>query len=355
MEIKPLLVEMLARKGSDLHIRSGCPPRCRTHGRLEDVAPTPVTDADLVGIIKTVLNPAEQKSLVQNADIDVLFQCPEVGRFRTNIFRTMGSYGLVMRHIPTRIPSIAQLGLPDVLKRLAASERGIVLVTGTTGSGKSTTLAAMINEINETEECNIITVEDPVEFVHTSRKSLISHRSLGTDVPSFKHALKYALRQDPDVILIGEMRDFETIAAAVEAAETGHLVFSTLHTSNCSQTVERILNTYPAELHDQVRLQLSLNLQGVISQRLIPTRDGTGRAAALEIMVSTPSVRKHLLEGSIAALYRDIEEGETEGMQSFNQVLKRLFAEERISLEEALNAASRPDELRLKLKMEGLI
>ncbi|MBI3892020.1 MAG: PilT/PilU family type 4a pilus ATPase [Candidatus Wallbacteria bacterium] len=355
MEIKTLLASMLEQKGSDLHIRVGSYARARIRGGLQQISEAPLTDQDVVGIIKTILSPAELKKLVENADIDVLYVCPDVGRFRTNIFRTLGQYGLVMRHIPTNIPSIEKLGLPPVLKQLAAAERGIILVTGTTGSGKSTTLAAMIDHINESEECNIITVEDPVEFVHTSKKSLICHRSLGTDVPSFKHALKYVLRQDPDVILIGEMRDFETIAAAVEAAETGHLVFSTLHTTNCSQSVERILNTYPAELHDQVRMQLSLNLQGVVSQRLIPTKDGKGRVAALEIMVSTPSVKKHLLEGSIAALYKDIEDGATEGMQSFNQVLGRLFADGKISLEEALNAASRPDELRLRMKMEGLI
>ncbi|MBI4871186.1 MAG: PilT/PilU family type 4a pilus ATPase [Candidatus Riflebacteria bacterium] len=355
MELRPLLVEMLRREGSDLHIRSGTPPRCRSHGRLLNLVPEPVSDAEIVGVLKSMLSPAELKALVEKADLDVMFVCAEAGRFRTNIFRTLGSYGLVMRHIPTRIPSLDGLGLPPVLKTLAGAERGIVLVTGTTGSGKSTTLAAMIDHINTTEECNVITVEDPVEFVHTSKKSLISHRSLGSDVPSFQAALKYALRQDPDVILIGEMRDLETMMAAVEAAETGHLVFSTLHTSNCSQTVERILNAYPANLHDQVRLQLSLNLAGVISQRLIPTKDGKGRVAALEIMVSTPSVRKHLLEGSIAALYKDIEDGGTEGMQSFNQVLAALFTEGRISLESALTAASRPDELKLKLKMEGLI
>ncbi|MBI2944367.1 MAG: PilT/PilU family type 4a pilus ATPase [Candidatus Wallbacteria bacterium] len=355
MDIKQLLTAMLERKGSDLHIRVGSPARARIRGGLQAVSEGPMTDQDVIAILKTILSPAELKRLVEHADIDVLYVCPDVGRFRTNVFRTLGQYGLVMRHIPTNIPSIEKLGLPPVLKQLAGVERGIVVVTGTTGSGKSTTLAAMIDYINENEECNIITVEDPVEFVHTSKKSLISHRSLGTDVPSFKHALKYVLRQDPDVILIGEMRDFETIAAAVEAAETGHLVFSTLHTTNCSQTVERILNTYPGELHDQVRLQLSLNLQGVISQRLIPTKDGKGRVAALEIMVSTPSVKKHLLEGAIGGLYKDIEDGGTEGMQSFNQVLGRLFADGKISIEEALNAASRPDELKLRMKMEGLI
>lgn len=354
MELGQLLAAMVKEGGSDLHLRVGAPPKARMHGSLQDLSKDRLTPAHIKSYIGTILKPEEVKKLVAHCDIDVLYVDRRSGRFRTNIFKHSGNYGLVMRHIPTEIPSFEKFGFPESIRKLAEEERGIVLVTGTTGSGKSTTLAAMINHINETKGVNILTVEDPVEFFHPSKKALISQRSLGQDVPSFGHALKYALRQDPDVILIGEMRDFETISAAVEAAETGHLVFSTLHTTNCSQTVDRILNTYPGDMIEQIRQQLSLNLKGVISQRLIKTRDGKGRVAAQEILISTPRVRKLLLEGAVGGLYKVMEEGELEGMQSFNQVLCKLFAEGKITLEGAIDAASRPDELMLKIKMEGL-
>jgi twitching motility protein PilT len=350
-----LLGQLLARQGSDLHISVGVPPKARVHGELVDLDPKPLSDETVKGCIKHCLSAEQVRTLVERFDVDALYFNPTLGRFRVNAFRQLGTYSLVFRHVPTTIPTVDTLGLPQVLKRLAMYPRGIVLVTGPTGSGKSTTLAAMIDHINSQESVNIITIEDPVEFVHTSRRSIIRQRNLGSDVTSFGVALKGAMRQDPDVILVGEMRDFETINAAITAADTGHLVFSTLHTTNCQQTVERILNFYPPDQQDQIRLSMSLNLAGVISQRLIPRRDGHGRVAALEVMVSTPTIKKLLREGKVPALYQAIEEGGTDGMQSFNQVIHRLFADGLIDLDEALAASSRPEELQLKLKMEGLV
>jgi twitching motility protein PilT len=354
MNLDNLLKTMIDRRGSDLHLSVGVPPKARVHGHLEDLDASPLSDESVKEAIKKSLTEDQVRVLVQKYDVDGLYYNPVLGRFRVNAFRQLGTFAMVFRHIPTKIATVDDLKLPQVLKKLALSQRGIVLVTGTTGSGKSTTLAAMIDHINGEESANIITIEDPVEFVHTSRRSIIRQRNLGSDVMSFSAALKGAMRQDPDVILVGEMRDFETINAAITAADTGHLVFSTLHTTNAQQTVERILNHYPAEQQDQVRLSLSLNLTGIISQRLIPTRN-QGRVAALEIMVSTPTVRKHIREGAVPKLYQSIEEGGSDGMQSFNQVIHRLFADGLIDLDEAMSASSRPEELNLKLKMEGLI
>ena len=354
MNLDVLLKSMIERRGSDLHLTVGTPPKARIHGSLEDLDPRPMSDEHVKECIKKCLTEDQVRKLVTSFDVDGLYFNPTLGRFRVNAFRQLGTFAMVFRHIPTRIATIDDMGLPAVLKRLALAQRGIILVTGTTGSGKSTTLAAMIDHINSEESSNVITIEDPVEFVHTSRRCVIRQRNLGTDVMSFSAALKGAMRQDPDVILVGEMRDFETINAAITAADTGHLVFSTLHTTNAQQTVERILNHYPAEQQDQVRLSLSLNLTAVISQRLIPKRDG-GRVAALEIMISTPTVKKLIREGSVPKLYSAIEEGVSEGMQSFNQVIHRLVADAQIDLDEAIAASSRPEELHLKLKMDGLI
>jgi len=287
-------------------------------------------------------------------DLDFSYVSEDGGRFRVNVFRQDDSLAIVLRVIPTVIPTIDQLGLPPVLKKIAGFHRGIVLVTGTTGSGKSTTLAAMIDHINVTRACNVITIEDPVEFRHSSKKSLISHRSVGVDVPSFGHALKYVLRQDPDVILIGEMRDLETIQTAITASETGHLVFSTVHTTDAPQTVERIVTAFPQDHREQVRQQLATNLQAVISQRLLK-RPGGGRLAALEIMLATPTVRKQILEDELKKLYNTIKEGTLEGMQTFNQVLLKFIEQNVITHEDAMANASRPEELMLELRTSGLV
>jgi twitching motility protein PilT len=351
MKLEDILTLAVQKGASDVHIKLGIPPRFRIHGKLVNLVSNVINQEALLAFLDTTLSKERKQEFLKNCDIDGLFVLPGKARFRYNIFRQKGVFTMVFRYIPQMIPHIDDLGLPEVLKTLATQERGIILVTGTTGSGKSTSLAAMINYINENMSKNIITIEDPVEFFHTDKKSIISQRTLGTDVSSFSHALKYVLRQDPDVILIGEMRDFETISTAITAAETGHLVFSTLHTTDASQTVERIIDTYPENLHHQIRKQLALNLKGVISQRLIPKKEGNGRVAALEIMTSTPTVKKAIAEGETVKLYKIISEGTTEGMVTFNQSLKKLLEDGIINEKSALEASSRPKELKLSLTM----
>jgi twitching motility protein PilT len=354
MEIDQLLTQMVQQGGSDLHIKAGGIPRMRLSGKLVPIGERPLDVPTMMKMVGKLLDEKERRRLVENCDVDVLHVVPGVARFRCNLYKQNGGVAGALRVIPNEIPELEKLGHPKVLKEIAAFPRGLVLVTGTTGSGKSTTLAAMINHINETRADTVITIEDPVEFFHHDKKCLINQRTLGHDVPSFSHALKYVLRQDPDVILIGEMRDPETITTAITAAETGHLVFSTLHTTDAAQTVERIINAYPSDLHEQVRLQLSLNLKAVISQRLLPRANGQGRIAALEIMVSTPSIRKQILEGEIKKIYSTIQDGSIDGMQTFNQVLEGYVKDSLITKEAALLAASRRDELELSLKMAGL-
>ncbi|MDD2715681.1 MAG: type IV pilus twitching motility protein PilT [Candidatus Wallbacteria bacterium] len=350
ININDLLTIAVQKKASDCHIKPGLPPRFRIHGELTNIVSNVITHEIALTFLDQVLTKDRKEQFQKNCDIDGLHVVPNVGRFRYNFFRQKGLFHMVFRHIPNLIPTVDGLGLPKILKEFAMAERGIILVTGTTGSGKSTSLAAMINHINENDSLNIITIEDPVEFFHTDKKCLISQRTLGEDVPSFSHALKYVLRQDPDVILVGEMRDQETISTAITAAETGHLVFSTLHTTDAQQTVERIIDTYPSTLHHQIRKQIALNLQGVVSQRLLPKKDGTGRVAALEILVATPTVRKIIAEGEVTKLYKVISEGELEGMQTFNQALLKFLQQDLITEEEAFRAATRPEELKLALQ-----
>ncbi len=350
--LQELLRLMVERGGSDLHLKVGTPPAMRLNGVLFRLSRQTVSPEDMKNLLRSALDRPKLKTLVERGDVDALYVLEGVGRFRISAYRQMGSMAMVLRHIPFEVPDIESLGLPPILKDIASTPRGIVLVTGTTGSGKTTTLAAMIEHINRTRPVTVVTVEDPVEYVHSDKKAMIYQRSLGDDVPTFEQALKHVLRQDPDVILIGEMRDRETMQTAVTAAETGHLVFSTLHTTDCSQTVERILNTYPAEQQEQIRMQLSLNLRAVLSQRLVPCRKG-GRVPAVEILISTPTVRKLIREGEVHKLYGVMKDGRTEGMQTFNQVLLEYFRDGVITRDAALEAASRPEELELALKLEG--
>lgn len=354
MEIDALLTEMVRRGGSDLHVKSGGVPRVRLDGALAPLGERPLDTAAMMKVVTQLLDEKERRRLIEHCDVDVLHVVPGVARFRCNVYKQKGGVAAAIRVIPNEIPTLDGLGHPPVLKALAEVPRGLVLVTGTTGSGKSTTLAAMIDHINSTRAVTVLTVEDPVEFFHRDKRAQVNQRTLGADVPGFAHALKYVLRQDPDVILIGEMRDPETIRTAITAAETGHLVFSTLHTTDAAQTVERIINAFPPELHEQIRMQLSLNLRGVISQRLLPKAEGGGRVAALEIMRSTPTVRKLILEGEIKKLYAAIQDGATEGMQTFNGVMQALVEGGAVTRAAALEAASRPDELELQLKMAGV-
>jgi twitching motility protein PilT len=298
------------------------------------------------------MSPAQKETFKRENEVDFAYSVPGLGRFRCNAFMQRGSIGLVFRVIPTRIPNIEELNLPPILKKIALEERGLVLVTGTTGSGKSTTLAAMIDHINNHKTVNIITIEDPIEFLHKDKKSIIHQREVGADTKSFAKALRAALRQDPDVILVGEMRDFETIQTALMAAETGHLVLSTLHTLDAPETVNRIVSFFPPYHHQQVRLQLSTVLKGIISLRLVPRADGKGRVPAVEVLVSTATVRDCILEAKKTPLLPDvIAQGKLHyGMQTFDQSLFELYQKEFISLEEALKWATNPEDFKLKVK-----
>ena len=346
-----LLQILVENKGSDLHIQAGDPPRGRIRGELVAFPVEPLPPEEVVRLAKEALNDSDRYAQFEKAhEFDSAVAIEGVGRFRANLFFQRGRIGMVLRQIPTKIASIDDLNLPPVLKKICEAGQGLVLVTGATGSGKSTTLAAMIDYINATRPEHIMTIEDPVEFVHQNKMCLINQREVGADTPSFASALKYVLRQDPDVILIGEMRDIETVSVALTAAETGHLVFGTLHTQDCAQSVERILNLYPADKIQQVRMQLSLGLQAILCQRLVAKADGKGRAAAIEILIATPLVRKLLLEGVTSKLPAAVQAATSEGMQTFNQALVKLVQAGAISEEDAIAASSKPDELKLNLK-----
>ena len=349
--ISYLLQILVENKGSDLHIQVGDPPRGRIRGDLVVFPVEPLGADDTRRLAREVLTDAEKFSAFEKIhEFDSAIAIEGLGRFRANLFFQRGKIGMVLRTIGTKIATLDDLKLPDVLKRICEADHGLILVTGATGSGKSTTLAAMIDYINATRPDHIMTIEDPVEFVHQNKVSLVNQREVGTDTPSFASALKYVLRQDPDVILIGEMRDIETVSVALTAAETGHLVFGTLHTQDATQSVERILNLYPADKIQQVRMQLSLGLQAILCQRLVPKADGQGRAAALEILIASPLIRKLLLEGATGKLPPAVQASTSEGMQTFNQALVKLVQSGAISEQDALATTSKPDELKLNLK-----
>jgi twitching motility protein PilT len=353
IDIRALLKRTVELGGSDLHIKVGTPPVIRIDGKLKLLdASVRVMPEQAVKLASTVMSPAQKETFKRENEVDFAYSVPGLGRFRCNAFMQRGSIGLVFRVIPTRIPNIEELNLPPILKKIALEERGLVLVTGTTGSGKSTTLAAMIDHINNHKTVNIITIEDPIEFLHKDKKSIIHQREVGADTKSFAKALRAALRQDPDVILVGEMRDFETIQTALMAAETGHLVLSTLHTLDAPETVNRIVSFFPPYHHQQVRLQLSTVLKGIISLRLVPRADGKGRVPAVEVLVSTATVRDCILEAKKTPLLPDvIAQGKLHyGMQTFDQSLFELYQKEFISLEEALKWATNPEDFKLKVK-----
>jgi twitching motility protein PilT len=350
MEFHEMLRKMVIEKASDLFLKVGNPPALRIDGAINFLDTDDLTAQDALEIFETIED-SKKETFSKDSDIDVSYELPGIGRFRVNIFRQRGQLGFVLRHVESKIPNYTELSLPEEpLKKLADQSRGLILVTGNTGSGKSTTLAAMINHINESVNKHIITVEDPVEFVFKDKKSIIDQREVGIDTPNFLTALKYAVRQSPDVMLIGEMRDRETMEAALSAAETGHLVLSTLHSVNAVQTVERIINYFPPHQHNLIRLQLSLVLIGVVSQRLIPRKKGGGRVPAVELMIQSPSIKDLLAEGKTRELYGAIRDGDYFGCQTFNQSLRHLYQEDLISLNDALGASDYPDELKLELK-----
>ncbi len=345
-----LLRVLVENRGSDLHIQCDEVPLARIHGSLGRFEMAPLTEADVLGLAREILG-SESKvhAFLEAKDCDAAVALPGLGRFRANLFFQRNKPGLVLRTIGTTILGIDQLELPAVLKTIAAANDGLVLVTGATGSGKSTTLAALIDHINATEPCHIMTLEDPIEFVHTNKLALINQREMDVDSASFAAALKHVLRQDPDVILIGEMRDMESAAVALTAAETGHLVFATLHTQDAPESIERLINLFPTDRVPQIRMQLSLGLRAIICQKLLP-RAGGGRVAALEILINTPRVRKLVLEGDTPKIPGAIQSSRSEGMQTFNQALVDLVKAGKVEEAEALRCSPKPDELKMNLK-----
>jgi twitching motility protein PilT len=353
LDINELLKSSAAYKASDLHVKVGNPPVIRVDGRLH---PMPkirrITQEDVMKMSFSVMNDAQKEKFKRSSEIDIAYSVPGLGRFRVNIFQQRGTIGMVFRLIPVKIQTLQELTLPKTLESLSLKPRGLILVTGTTGSGKSTTLAAMIHHINQNRTSHIITVEDPIEYLHRDVKSIVNQREVGSDTLSFGAALKSALRQDPDVIMVGEMRDFETIETALVAAETGHLVMSTVHTVDATETVNRIISVFPPYQQKQIRLQMAGVLQGIISMRLVPKSDDKGRVPATEVLVATNRVKECIVDKDRTHELTDIiASGYTQyGMQSFDQALMMLFKKNLITYEEALRQSSRPDDFALKVK-----
>jgi twitching motility protein PilT len=353
MHINDLLKIAVTSGSSDLHLKVGSYPMMRINGSLVVASEEKRLDrADTEAMAHALFTPDHLEKFRRSQEVDLAYSVPGLGRFRVNVFQQRGTVGLVLRVIPTRIKTIDELGLPPVLKRIASEERGLVLVTGTTGSGKSTTLAAMIDYINATRAAHIMTVEDPIEYLHRDHHSLVNQREVEVDTQSFSHALRSALRQDPDVILVGEMRDHETVETALLAAETGHLVFSTLHTLDATETVNRIIAVFPPHQQRQVRIQLASVLKAAISQRLLPRADNAGRVAAVEVMVSTALIRDAIVDkDKTSMIHGAIAAGTSQyGMQTFDQSIFRLYQQGFVTLEEALRWASNVDEFKLKVQ-----
>ncbi|NNF06308.1 MAG: PilT/PilU family type 4a pilus ATPase [Candidatus Eisenbacteria bacterium] len=353
MNIKPILEDMIQAGASDLHIKAGTAPTIRVDGSLvsRDSQGIP-TSAEIDELVAQILTPKQQQEFADKNDIDFAFSIPGLCRFRANFYRQRGTVAMAFRTVPFGVPTLEDLGLPDVLKELGEKPRGLVLVTGTVGSGKSTTLASIIDYLNRNVPRNIITIEDPVEFLHRDDKCMISQREVGMDTSTYAGGLKYILRQDPDVILIGEIRDPETMRVAVMAADTGHLVLSTLHTPDAPQTINRIISFFPLQEHEEVRYLLASNLAAVVSLRLVPKADGKGRVPAAEVMLNTETIKEYIRDSSRTPfIHKAIAEGVSQyGMQTFDQDLLRLYREDLISFEEAMKTCTNPTEFELRVK-----
>ena len=345
MDISDLLAFSVKNKASDLHLSAGLPPMIRVHGDVRKINVPSMDHAQVHDMVYDIMNDGQRKVYEETLECDFSFEIPNLARFRVNAFNHNRGSGAVFRTIPSKILTLEQLNCPPIFKEIANTPRGIVLVTGPTGSGKSTTLAAMVDYINENEMGHILTVEDPIEFVHTSKKCLINQREVGPHTLSFQNALRSALREDPDVILVGEMRDLETIRLALSAAETGHLVFGTLHTSSAAKTVDRIVDVFPAAEKEMVRSMLSESLRAVISQTLCKTKDEQGRVAAHEIMIGTPAIRNLIRENKVAQMYSAIQTGQNIGMQTLDQNLQDLVRRNVISANEAKGKAANKDSI----------
>lgn len=339
MEIKELLIITKEKDASDLHLNVGVPPVLRINGKLEKLNLPELTPEDTHNMIYSILNEKQETDFEKCGELDLSYELANQARFRVNVFKHRRGEGAAFRLIPEKIKTLSELNLPSILSTFTDKDKGLVLITGTTGSGKSTTLAALIDIINKKRYDNIITIEDPIEFVHYHQNCLISQREIGTHTKSFASALRNALREDPDVILVGEMRDLETISMALTAAETGHLVFSTLHTISAAETIERIIDVFPPHQQNQVRMQLAGSILGVIAQILLPTLDEKGRVPAIEVMIANPAIRNLIREGKVHQIPSTIQTSKKDGMQSLDQSLKDLVMEDKISQEEAMKKA----------------
>jgi twitching motility protein PilT len=354
VNLPDLLKATLDLGGSDLHLSIGSPPQVRVTGRLQRLD-LPALTADVTrSLAYSVLTDGQRRTFEESWELDLAFGLHGVGRFRCNVFRQKGAVGSVFRPIPAKVKTLEELALPPVLAQLADRPRGLVLVTGPTGSGKSTTLAAMVDRVNESRPAHILTIEDPIEYLHTHKQALVNQRELHSDTQTFTMALRAALREDPDVVLIGEMRDLETMEAGMKLAETGHLTLATLHTNSASQAVTRIIDAFPAHQQSQIRTQLSLVLEGIVCQTLLPKANGQGRVAALEVLVATPGIRNLIRDDKVHQIYGTMQAGqETLGMQTMNQSLARLVERRLIMRDTALATSSNRDELLTILERSG--
>jgi twitching motility protein PilU len=353
INIQDFFKTMVDLEASDVYLTVARPPMYRVDGKIQAGGEHSFTPDELSALARSMLNEKQRMEFAETLEMNMAMSLPGVARFRVNMFQQRGSVGMVIRRIKADVMSVAEMGLPPILQDIVMTKRGLVLVVGATGSGKSTSLAAMIDHRNASEAGHIITIEDPIEFVHRHKQSVVTQREVGFDTLSFQSALKNTLRQAPDVILIGEIRDTETMEAAIVFAETGHLCLGTLHSNNANQAIERIMNFFPRERHAQIYLQLSLNLRAIISQRLIPSVDGK-RVAALEILMDTPRLKDLIRKGEVDALKEAMEQGIQEGCQTFDQALFHLYKDGKISLEQALINADSANNLRLKIKLAGL-
>ena len=352
MNLKQMLAEVLAKKASDLHLRVGVKPMIRVDGALISLETESLTPADMDEVMKQILTEEQKERFLKRNELDLALSISKMGRFRINFYRQRGTVGIALRTVHTLVPTFEELNLPKVCMGLANNRRGMIILTGTTGSGKSTTLASMIEHINTNRSENILTIEDPMEYIHKDRKSIICQREVGGDTESFVTALRHALRQDPDVILVGEIRDFETMSIALTAADTGHLVLTTLHTLNAIETINRIISFFPPHQHQQIRLLLAATLKAIVCQRLLPRSDGPGRVPAVEVLVSTALVREYIVDPMKTPLIIElIESGNIQyGMQSFDQSIMQLYKDGFISYEEAMQQCSNPDDFELRVK-----
>lgn len=353
LTIKQLLMVMVKKDASDIYITTGMPPAYRINGVVIPLKQEPLNSVQCEQLANSCMSEKQKAAFAEDYEMNLALAYPDLGRFRVNIFRQMGHVGLVIRQIKTEVPTIEELGLPESFKDLSMTKRGLVIMVGATGSGKSTSLAAMINHRNSSQAGHIITIEDPVEFVHKHKKCVITQREVGTDTLEYEAALKNTLRQAPDVILVGEIRDRRTMEHALEFAETGHLCMATLHANNANQALERVLNFFPEEVHPQVRLNLALNLKGILSQRLIKTLDG-GRMPAIEILINTPRIADLIDKWEIGEIKESMAEGKNYGMHTFDQHLLELWKQGLVAEEEALKNADSVNDLRLKMKMSKL-